>query len=46
MQNLGIEPWQICYAYIKCSENNLISYEKHIKEICTDLLDYIYNELN
>ena len=46
IQYLGIEPWQICYAYIKCSENDLINYEKHIKEICTDLLDYIYNELN
>lgn len=39
-------PWQICYAYLKCNENGSIKHEKPLKEICTDLLDYIYNELN
>lgn len=42
----GVEPWQICYAYIKCNELELIDYNKPIKEICTDLLNYIFNELN
>ena len=41
-----VDPWQICYAYLKCNENGSIKYEKPIKEICTDLLDYIYNELS
>lgn len=46
IQYWGVEPWQICYAYIKCNELKLIDYNKPIKEICTDLLDYIFNELN
>lgn len=46
IQYWGVEPWQICYAYLKCNELELIDYNKHIKEICTDLIDYIFNELN
>lgn len=46
IQHWYVEPWQICYAYLKCKKSGSIEYRKPLKEICTDLLDYIYNNLN